>query len=136
MSIHVMEGGTQFDPSVPCVKIEFLFDQAFSLQEVIESIQSEKNRRRWDPFLKNSKVLQQSESGRMQVVFHEMKPFLDRAPRHFFEKKLHFCIEELLQQELDVDVDVRDPNEKRKSYVSSLLSHGPATYYTYISGCK
>ena len=42
-----------------------------------------------------------SESGRLQIVYTQYKEQMQQAPRHFFEKKLHFSVsdEEKLEKQ-------------------------------------
>ena len=60
VKLSVRDYGTSIDNDLPCVKAEFTFDPAFSLQEVFDAMQNETMRRRWDPTIKTSKVLKTS----------------------------------------------------------------------------
>ena len=115
------------------MRCEFWMDPAFSLDSVVESIKNEKIRRRWDPFLKSSKVLSQSESARLQIVYTEMRPFFDSAPRHFFEKKLHFTLDE---EEGKSIISSDDTSEESSAMASSVQSSRCRTHYSYVSSCE
>merc|ERR1712165_618782 len=60
--------GTSQNSQLPCIKLELMFDPQISLDDVIQSFQIESRRRSWDPFIKTSKVIHTSESGRLQIV--------------------------------------------------------------------
>ena len=92
VSYHTL--GTSQNSNLPCIKLEFMFDPQLSLDDVIQSLQIESRRRSWDPFIKTSKVIHTSESGRLQIVYTQYKEQMEQAPRHFFEKKLHFSVSE------------------------------------------
>ena len=67
VSYHTL--GTSQNSNLPCIKLEFMFDPLISLDDVIQSLQIESRRRSWDPFIKTSKVIHTSESGRLQIVY-------------------------------------------------------------------
>ena len=55
----------------------------------------------WDNFIEEVSVLEQSDTGRMQVVQTKYKTISNLDGREFIEKKLYFCHSEVTSDEQD-----------------------------------
>ena len=91
VSLHICNSGTAFDRDIPCVKTCLYFDPKHTLENVVDSIQNEEIRMQWDNFIEEVNVLEQSDTGRMQVVQTKYKTISNLEGREFIEKKLYFC---------------------------------------------
>ena len=132
MKVSFNPAGTLLSSDYPCVKTEYFFDPKFSLSTVIQSLQNEKHRRRWDPFVQTSKVISTSQSQRLQVVYTQWESFLDQAPRHLFEKKLHFSI---VKGDRNYQENGMSKFKKGASKRTDSDNENE-TFYTYVSSCQ
>lgn len=130
--VSVKDKGSHIDTEqhIPVIKIELLFDPQFKLGNVVQALQNEAQRKRWDPFIHNMKVLDRSESARLIIMQTTWKPFLDIAPRYLYEKKLNFCV--LVEEE-----SKEEPNTflRTTTGLSGLTDGENCIHYTYVSSC-
>lgn len=135
IKISVSTSGNNFSPTrsdIPIVKVELMFHPQFHLQGVIKAFVNEQQRRRWDPFIQQLKVVEKSDSNRLKIVYTQMKPLMGLESRHFYEKKIHFSVSNGKFSEGADPHTFRD--QQRDSGVSGDGDN--ATYYTYISSCQ